>query len=97
MDESITIIVAIIFIVFAIIQIIFFFKMWIMTNNVKKILDILNSKDNREVKLPKKAKVKGLDNELEVLYMENGKVLCNIKGDYGKNYKYFKFEDLIFE
>lgn len=39
--EAITIIVALIFIVFGVLQIILFFKMWSMTNDVRRIADKL--------------------------------------------------------
>lgn len=67
---------SIIGIVFGVLQIILFFKIWSMTNDVKNILNVLNSKDNREVKLTSKAVVKGVEGEVKVLKMINGKVLC---------------------
>lgn len=53
-----------------------------MTNNVKNILNVLNSKDNRELKLASKAVVKGVEGEVKVLKMVNGKVLC--RREYGE-------------
>ena len=47
--------VSIVIIVFGILQIILFFKVWAMTNNVKNILDVLNSKDTREITADGKA------------------------------------------
>lgn len=76
--------VSIIIVVFGILQIILFFKVWAMTNNVKNILDVLNSKDTRDAKLPKKAQVKGVEGEVEVLGMRNGKVLCRRR--YGSSW-----------
>ena len=74
---------SIIGIVFGVLQIILFFKIWGMTNNVKNILNVLNSKDNREVKLTSKAVVKGVEGEVKVLKMINGKVLC--RREYGNS------------
>jgi len=78
-----TVLLSIIGLVFAILQIILFFKIWGMTNDVENILNVLNSKDNREAKLPSKAIAKGTDGELEVIRMENGKVIC--RKDYGES------------
>ena len=61
--------VSIIAIVFGILQIVLFFKIWGMTNDVKNILNVLNSKDNRDAKLPSKAIVKGVEGEVAVLKM----------------------------
>ena len=72
MYEIVSIIVAI----FGVLQIILFFKIWGMTNDVKNILNILNSKDTRDSNLPKKAIVKGEEGEVKVIGMKNGKVLC---------------------
>ena len=73
--------VSIIAIVFGVLQIILFFKIWGMTNDVKNILNVLNSKDNRETIFPRKAIVKGVEGEVKALKMQNGKVLC--RRDYG--------------
>ena len=43
--ESIPTFISIIFIVFGILQIILFFKMWGMTNNVSRITRLLESKE----------------------------------------------------
>ena len=70
-----------IFVLFGVLQIILLAKIWMMTNHVKSILDILNNKDNREIKLPEYAKVKGKTGKIKVLRMENGKVLCSSNGE----------------
>lgn len=90
-------VVAIITIVFGILQIILFFKLWGMTNDVKNILNLLNSKDSREMNLPEKAMVKGIEGEVDVLGMKNGKVLCrrHYEGswsDYLVDFKNFSLE-----
>ena len=93
MYEVLSVIIA----VFGVLQIILFFKLWGMTNDVKTILSVLNARDNREVRLPKKAKVKGLDYEVEIVGMKDGKVLCvKGKGMSAESIAY-KLEDLVLE
>lgn len=82
-------VVSIIIIVFGILQIILFFKVWGMTNDVKNVLNVLNSRDYREVKLPNKAKLKESGTEVDVLGIKNGKVHCRI--NYGSSWS----EELI--
>ena len=89
--------VSIIIIIFGVLQIILFFKVWAMTNNVKNILNVLNSKDIREFKLPQKAKIKGKDKEVDVLGINNGKILCRIYYSNSWSDEYFNYDQLVFE
>lgn len=88
--------VSIIAIVFGILQIVLFFKIWGMTNDVKNILNVLNSKDNRDAKLPSKAIVKGVEGEVAVLKMLNGKVLCRREYGSGWNDNLYDISQLEF-
>ena len=88
--EGFLVLLYVIMFVWGILNIILFFKLWGMTNNVKKILDVLNSKDNRDVKLPNKAVVKGIDGEVNVLRMKNGKVEC--RRFYGSGWEDYLYD-----
>ena len=89
--------VSIVILIFGVLQIILFFKMWSMTNNVSSILEILNNWENKE-KLPKAAKVKNNGLELDVLGMKNGKILCRQKGlpPLPSNETLYYFDELDF-
>lgn len=76
-------------------QLILFVKIWFMTTDVKNILVLLNAKDNRDAKLPKKAIASDFG-ELDVLGMENGKVKCSLSDESGTRVFLFDFEDLKF-
>ena len=51
--EGIALFVSIVIIVFGVLQIILFFKLWGMTNNVKKIKRILNNKKEQDMEIGK--------------------------------------------
>lgn len=72
--EGITLIVAVIIIVFGILQIILFFKLWGMTNNIRKIADKLNSKisrnDQAQIELLKGDKDKAINLYKEAFFVE---------------------------
>ncbi len=86
--EGFNVLLYVVILIWGVLNIILFFKLWGMTNNVKNILMLLNCKDNREVKLPSKAVVKGVKGEVQVEGMVNGKVLCR------RNYNSVWYEDL---
>lgn len=72
--EGITLFVSIVIITFGILQIILFFKIWGMTNNVKKIANKLNNKiswkDRAEIELLKGDKDKAQDLYKETFFIE---------------------------
>lgn len=72
--NTITLTVSVIIIVFGILQIILFFKLWGMTNNVKKISNKLNSKisweDQAQIELLKGNKVKAHELYKETFFIE---------------------------
>ena len=89
--------VSIVIIVFGILQIILFFKLWWMTNNIRSIVEILNQWDSSK-KLPKSAKLKGNGEIMDVLGMKNGKILCrpqNVQPSPSNESLYF-FDELEF-
>ena len=55
---------SIILFIFGILQIILFFKVWGMTNNMKELLLIYKAKENRELGLPRKAILKSKNLEI---------------------------------
>ena len=72
--NTITLTVSVIIIVFGILQIILFFKLWGMTNNVKKISNKLNNKiswkDRAQIELLKGDKDKAQDLYKETFFIE---------------------------
>lgn len=81
--EGFLVLVYVVMFVWGILNIILFFKVWGMTNDVsdmlsevKNILNILNSKDNRDMKLPQRAIHKSTGKKVIVVGLKNGKMLC---------------------
>lgn len=60
----------IIYVVFAVLQIILFFKVWGMTNNVKKMKDIVSKHAERSYYDVLLLKLKGCDAEADELYVD---------------------------
>lgn len=85
--------VSLIIIVFGILQIILFFKLWRMTDDVHSLLAILNMKTNREYKFPMKAKVNG--EEVTLYGIKDGKFYS--KGSNGFELIFYDFKDLVFD
>lgn len=89
--EGITLIVAVIIIVFGILQIILFFKLWGMTNNIRKIADKLNSKisrnDQAQIELLKGDKDKAINLYKEAFFVEIWELYVNDIIFYDKKYK----------
>ncbi len=79
MDESTFQGMAVFAIIFCALQIILFFKLWGMTNNVSDILEIMNRRDFKDLKLPKETTVKSTGQTVEPVGMNNGKVVCRDK------------------
>lgn len=86
--EAFEVLVYVIMLVWGILNIILFFKVWGMTNDVndmlsdiKNILNILNSKDNRDIKIPQRAIFKATGKEVVIVGMKNGKMVAEREGD----------------
>lgn len=89
--NTITLTVSVIIIVFGILQIILFFKLWGMTNNVKKIADKLNSRiswnDQIQIELLKGDKDKAQELLKEKFFIEVLELYVNEIIFYDKKYK----------
>ena len=86
--------ISLIIIVFGILQIILFFKLWIMTNDVSKLKEYFSN----FIPLPdKKAIVKSTHVELEVIKYEYDIMKYQCYNPKSKIYDYYSKEDLIFE
>lgn len=72
---------SIILLIFGILQIILFFKIWGMTNNIKELLLTYKGKENRELGLPRKAILKRNKKEIKAESVKNGKILCTVSQD----------------
>lgn len=86
--EVFLVLVYVVMLVWGILNIILFFKIWGMTNDVndmvsdvKNILNILKSKDNRDIKLPQRAIFKVTGKEVLIVGMKNGKFVAEREGD----------------
>ncbi len=85
--------VSIVIIIFGVLQIILFFKLWRMTDDVRALLDIQNMNASKEYKFPIKAKINGAD---VVLYgIKNGKFYS--KGSNGFELIFYEYKDLVFD
>ena len=82
-------------IIFGILQIALFFKMWKMTDHVKELNQTLKAKEARELGLPRKAKLKSNGIEIDAYDVENGQILCAVNQggvEYSEAYNYDEIE-----
>ena len=102
--ERISLFVSIVIIVFGVLQIILFFKLWGMTNNVKKIANKLNSRiswnDQIQIELLKGNKDKAQELLIEKFFIEIWELYVNGIIFYNKKYKdiisrYPQLQDVI--
>lgn len=68
--------ISFIFVAFAVLQIILFFKLWNMTKDVADIKSLLNARDNRNVAYPRFVRRKADGKRLQVKEMINGNYHC---------------------
>lgn len=80
----------------AVIQIILIYKVWKMTDDVKEILLIFKGKENRELGLPRKARLKSSGKEVTAFCVENGQILCVVSEGGTEYSEDYEFEDVEF-
>ena len=83
--------------IFGILQIILFFKIWGMTNNIKELLLIYKAKENRELGLPRKAILKGIKKEVKAKSVKSGKILCTVNQGAFEHDETYDFNEIIFQ
>ena len=91
--EGITLFVSIVIIVFGVLQIILFFKLWGMTNNVAEIKRILNNKKEQDMEIGKTVIADGIkegdlvvelktERQMRIASITNdGKYECKVSGN----------------
>ena len=101
--NSIVDILSIVMLVFGILQIVLFFKVWGMTNDMKSlakdvhtVMNAVNERNFRDLNLPKETKVKGYNGIFEVIGMMGDKVACRDKAAPSTVFHY-RLDELIYE
>lgn len=101
--DGFVLILSIAMLVFGILQIVLFFKVWGMTNDVKSlskdvhvIMNAVNERNFKDFNLPKEAKVKGYNGTFELIGMMGEKVACRDKAD-PSTILHFPLSNLIFD
>ena len=96
-------ILSIVMLVFGILQIVLFFKVWGMTNDVKSlskdvhvVMNAVNERNFKDFNIPKEAKVKGYNGTFELIGMMGDKVACRDKAA-PSTILYFPLSCLIFD
>ena len=88
-------IVSIFVILLCILQMVLFYKVWKMTDHVKELNLTLKAKEARELGLPRKAKLKSRDINVDAYDVENGQILCQVEEGgvvYSEAYNYDEVE-----